>query len=180
MTFREIVETASAVIVSLGGGGLIVVGLSSYLGKIWADRGLERQRHEYATLNIALQSKLDAASRRLQVELDSLSLVHKLRTQEEFARLSELWKRIVNLRNSFVLMSPSTTQVAVSQEQIDLLLRSRTDFNDLLDQVQDYLSSEALFVPKDICALAQSALIDAAREKHNFLMFGIRFPRGKT
>ena len=58
MTFSEIAETAASVIVSLGGGGLIVFGLSSYLGKVWANRVLEKQRQENTQLNIQLTNQL--------------------------------------------------------------------------------------------------------------------------
>src|ERR1035437_9857313 len=101
MNLKELPESTTAILPSLGGGGAIVFGFSNYLGKIWADRGLEKQRHEYSQLNIAFQSQLEIATRRLQVELDALALVHKLRTQEEFTRLAGLWKHIANLRNYF-------------------------------------------------------------------------------
>jgi hypothetical protein len=41
---RELFETAFAVLISLGGGGAIVVALSAWLGKIWAERLMERER----------------------------------------------------------------------------------------------------------------------------------------
>ena len=72
MNFKDVVEVGAAVITSLGGGGALVLGFSNYLGKIWADRALEKQRHEYSQLNIAFQNQLDMATRRLQVELDAL------------------------------------------------------------------------------------------------------------
>jgi hypothetical protein len=106
MSLKELAEIATAILASLGGGGAIVFGLSSYLGKVWADRGLEKQRHDYSQLNIAFQSQLEMATRRLQVELDALALVHKLRTQEEFTRLAGLWKHIANLRNYFAGLVP--------------------------------------------------------------------------
>jgi len=55
MHISDVFETAAAVVASLGGGGAIVWGFSGYLGKVWADRGLERQKHEYSQLNIAFQ-----------------------------------------------------------------------------------------------------------------------------
>lgn len=39
---KDIFSTAFAVIASLGGGALIVWALSSYLGKIWAEKLLEK------------------------------------------------------------------------------------------------------------------------------------------
>src|ERR1700731_1947465 len=95
MTPKEILEVALTVIGSLGGGGLIVFGLSGYLGKRWADRALEKQKQEYAQLNIAFTNQLDIATRRLQIELDAQGLLQKLRVESEFERVKELWRRIV-------------------------------------------------------------------------------------
>jgi hypothetical protein len=90
MNWTSAFQLASAIIASLGGGGALVFGLSSYLGRIWADRALEMERHKYAEMLQAAKGELDKATNRYQVELDSLGLVHKLRTTEEFSRLGQL------------------------------------------------------------------------------------------
>jgi hypothetical protein len=48
MTFQEVTATAAAVMLSLGGGAAIVVGFSSWLAKIWANRLMmaDRLAHE--------------------------------------------------------------------------------------------------------------------------------------
>jgi hypothetical protein len=46
MTIQDILATAGAVILSLGGGALIVLAFSTWLGKVWADRILEKERAE--------------------------------------------------------------------------------------------------------------------------------------
>jgi hypothetical protein len=84
MTPKEILEVALTVIASLGGGGVIVFGLSGYLGKRWADRALEKERHEYTKLNMEFTQQLDLATRRIQIELDAIGHLHKLKTESEF------------------------------------------------------------------------------------------------
>jgi hypothetical protein len=44
MNISDLAKIVVSVLVSLGGGGAIVVGLSSWLGKIWAERLMERER----------------------------------------------------------------------------------------------------------------------------------------
>lgn len=58
MTVTEILETGASIIASLGGAAAILFGLSSYLGKIWADRALQEQRQQHATLNFELTHQL--------------------------------------------------------------------------------------------------------------------------
>lgn len=90
MSFKDVAEISSAILVSLGGGGAIVYRMSGFLGKLWADRALQDQQQKYVQLNLQLQSQLDMATRRLQVELDALGHLHKLRTEEAVDRIAGL------------------------------------------------------------------------------------------
>lgn len=173
MNIKDILEVSFALLGSLGGGGAIVLGLSNYLGRIWADRGLEKQRHEYSQLNIAMQSQLDVATRRLQVEFDALKLIHTLRTQEEFNKLSELWKRVADLRNYYGLLVPQGLQLVFSDttEQNRLNRHNREMFEKCLNEMQKYLAEEALFIPEKICKFAEEAISAAALERFNYAAF---------
>ncbi|MGA2047354.1 MAG: hypothetical protein ABSG96_06660, partial [Terracidiphilus sp.] len=101
MDWTSAFQLATAIIASLGGGCAIVFGLSSYLGRIWAERLTEKEKHKYADMLQAAKGELDKATNRYQVELDSLGLVHKLRTTEEFSRLGQLWKQMAILQDAF-------------------------------------------------------------------------------
>lgn len=174
MNFKDVVEVGAAVITSLGGGGALVLWFSNYLGKIWADRALEKQRHEYSQLNIAFQNQLDMATRRLQVELDALGLIHKLRTQEEFTRLSGLWIQIVNLRNQYAgLLAQSGFRLGFAdpevQKRVDV--ENRQQFNKYVNESQRFLAEQGLFIPKPICDIAQTAINAALIEQANFASF---------
>jgi hypothetical protein len=174
MTFSDVLKTAATIIISLGGGGAIVTAFSGFLGKMWADRALEHQKYEYSQLNIAFQKRLDDASRRLQVELDSLGLVHKLRTQEEFTRLSGLWIQIVNLRNQYAgLAAQSGFRLGFAdrevQKQVDA--ENRQQFDKYVNEAQRFLAEQGLFIPKPICDIAQNAINAALIEQANFASF---------
>ena len=55
-------STAAAVIVSLGGGGVIVFALSSWLGKVWANRIADAERARFARELEGYKSKLEELS----------------------------------------------------------------------------------------------------------------------
>jgi hypothetical protein len=63
-SWTDAFRVAAAIIASLGGGGAIVLGLSSYLGKVWADRALEKEKHKYAEILQTTRSDLDRATNR--------------------------------------------------------------------------------------------------------------------
>jgi hypothetical protein len=98
------VKLAGAIVASLGGARAIIFGLSGFLGKLWTNRGLEDHRYKYDQLGLQTQHDLDIASRRLQIKLDALGLVHSLRAQEAFFRLADLWIGLVSIERRFSLL----------------------------------------------------------------------------
>ncbi len=48
MSLVESINVALAVIFSIGGGGVIVFSLANWLGKVWADRLMQRERAEHS------------------------------------------------------------------------------------------------------------------------------------
>lgn len=74
MTLKDILGIASAILVSLGGAGAIILGLSNWLGKVWADRLLQRERASHELELAHIQSELEATNERalsqIRTELD--------------------------------------------------------------------------------------------------------------
>jgi hypothetical protein len=152
MTLKEILEVALAVIGSLGGGGLIVFGLSSYLGKVWADRALEKQKQEYNQLNTAFAHQLDLAKRRLQIELDAVGHLRKLTIESEFQKLNALWKSLAVVEINFgTLPKADMTLGNFTEEQrqqycFDLAMR----FSKSANEARTVWRQEALSIPPHI------------------------------
>lgn len=170
---KEVSAIGAWVIGSVGSAGAIIVGLSNYLGKMWADRGLEKQRHEYSQLNIAFQNQLDIASRRLQIELDALGLVHKLRTEKEFNQMGALYQKMAILKNTFSLfaqlgltLSPADAEALKKQNA-----RVREHFDTELNDAVQFIAENGLFIPKHICDVAEAATKAAFREQFTYAIF---------
>jgi hypothetical protein len=160
MSVKDALEVALTVIASLGGGGAIVFGLSGYLGKLWAERGLEKQRQEYSRLNTEFNHQLDLASRRVQMELDTLGYLHKLRTESEFQKIREMWKSISYLRISingipksglsFVSADPETEHKNSVENSYNFVKRCNETF--------ELWSAESLSIPKNISDAVEELL----------------------
>jgi hypothetical protein len=63
MNLNDALKLAAAVITSFGGAGLIVVGLSNWLGKVWANRLMTR---EQARFNADLERLKNQYSKELE------------------------------------------------------------------------------------------------------------------
>jgi len=59
VTMSGIWNIAGAILVALGGGGAIVLLMSSWLGKVWANRILESEKAKFQTEFALLKSDLD-------------------------------------------------------------------------------------------------------------------------
>lgn len=58
MNLTNIFSVAAAVLASLGGGAVIIFAFSNWLGKVWANRLMERDRAQYEREIESLKSEL--------------------------------------------------------------------------------------------------------------------------
>src|SRR6266705_3512382 len=83
---------------ALGGFTVVVLGLSTWLGKLWADRILEKDRQHYREELERLKSSYEAANKSIQSELDKRIHVYRVQFETEFKALSEIWGKITEVR----------------------------------------------------------------------------------
>jgi hypothetical protein len=80
MTFEDVLKIATTILASLGGGAAIVFGLSNWLGKVWAERLMARERQvqavELETLRDALRQSTDAELKSLEAQLEIAKKEH--------------------------------------------------------------------------------------------------------
>jgi hypothetical protein len=174
MTPKEILEVALTVVASLGGGGAIVFGLSGFLGKVWADRTLSKQKQEYDQLNIAFTHQLGLATRRVQIELDAIGHLHKLRTESQFEKIRELWRCVASLQSAYFGLPKSGFHLAFEDEVLNKKHRIQAsfDFSKRLTETFEVWSRELLSIPEEIAKTAEE-LIKIARQEE---FVAIRFP----
>lgn len=72
MSTTDAYQIAQAVLVALGGGGALVFALSSWLGKVWANRLMAKETAKYEDEMVRLKAQL-------QAELDRSSHTYRWR-----------------------------------------------------------------------------------------------------
>jgi hypothetical protein len=168
MNWTAAFQLASAIVVSLGGGAGIVFGLSNFLAKIWADRALEKEKHKYADMLQNAKSELERTTNRYQVQLDALSHIHQLRTDEEFSRLGQLWKRMAVLQDGFKLATGLGLKIVPSdaEEYKKYQNQVRSEYEKSLFEARSFYLEEKLFIPDAIAQLAEVVLSYPVKEKN--------------
>lgn len=99
------------IIGSIGGGGLIVASLSSWLGKVWAERLMAREKAGHEAALAELQAKLE---RRNQIEIEALKT--ELRVSEE--------KHLKGFQDRVAIYRMAVDVVAEFLGDLDLYMRT--------------------------------------------------------
>lgn len=157
-------QLAASILVSLGGGGAIVWAMSSWFGKIWAERILESDRNKYSTEMEVLRAdyaraleehknQLEKTIRVRQAELDKAVFVTRVHFETEFealkhvfAKLAELRLQMSGLRPSFSVVPASDTREAKSKRLHEALSKFTDAYNEFVS-ISENLSP---FYPTDI------------------------------
>jgi len=150
MTVADAWSVALAVLTSLGGGGLIVASLSSWLGKVWADKLMQKDRAKHAEDLEKLRSRLEQSQRLLQAEIEKALFVSKAHFETEFKILREVWEGVSEARSAISLMRPWTGYPAVKSEKEAYFSESLERFLGTLDRLRISVDNNSPFYPEEI------------------------------
>ena len=89
MSWKEIFQTISRVIMSVGGAGVIILGLSSYFGGIWAKKYLESIKKKY-------QKEIGV----YKTQLDMIKETALRYSGQQFELYNELWHSLCDLKST--------------------------------------------------------------------------------
>lgn len=146
MTATEVLEVAAVVVVALGGGGAIVASISSWLGKLWAERLLQRER----TSNERL---LESHKRELELSFNARNRV----SEAEFEIYRQLWSEVTQLTRMGMGIRSGLEQSKLSEEEH---VQRYREFQKVLGQFEtSYQSHRPFYAPavyEAIGALARS------------------------
>ncbi|EPQ8526761.1 hypothetical protein [Vibrio vulnificus] len=94
MELRELLEIAGVTLGALGGGAGIIFGFSNWLGKIWANRLMEKEKAEHARELESLRNRLTQDTESYKVKLKKSEFIF----EKEYEAASEF----VSLKRSFL------------------------------------------------------------------------------
>jgi len=84
-------DVAFAIIGSVGGSAVVIAGLSSWLGKVWANRILEQDKKKYG-------EELELIKKQYEVHFDGLKAILLRYSENQFDIYRELWSSLCELK----------------------------------------------------------------------------------
>lgn len=115
---EEIFKVAGALIVSIGGSGAILFGLSSWLGKVWANRILETEKKKFAMEIEKYKSKLNKEINIANSIIDKAVYVTKLQYDKEFSIYLEIWEKLAKCVISTKALYPTFENVPSDENEL--------------------------------------------------------------
>ena len=90
MTWEDTFKIVTAMLTSVGGAGVIIFGLSSWLGKVWANRILEKEKSELARITKEHEIRFS------ELHLERAQTIKKL-----YVELDDLYQSMISLLKYF-------------------------------------------------------------------------------
>jgi hypothetical protein len=137
MVVREVLEISAVILGSIGGAAAIIFGLSSWLGKVWADRLMRRETAEFAR-------ELEEIRRRAALESESYKIRLKKSEflfQREFAAASEFVA---------LVRSVMPRREWPGMEWNDVYDFIASDFDKIEDRLDEFLATHGAVLRNDV------------------------------
>ncbi len=153
MDFSELLRLVGSILFSVATGGAIVFALSSWLGKIWATRILQREKTELGKM---VQVELE----HLRVGSERNLFIHKVQFEAEFDAYRTLWRAFGKATNLALSLRPVADERPAGKSEKEVLagrygefagaynaflhewVRSQPFIEEEIDQKVDELSRE--------------------------------------
>ena len=140
MSVTDVFKISAAILGSVSGAAAIIFGLSSWLGKVWANRILEKDKLKYT-------SELEKIKAKLQTESQKQNLMFSLYFEGQFKLYNDLWVSLSELQSRvdelWALASPQNLKSFVSairkaKKQIrnSALLIEPEHYNDIMAAIE--------------------------------------------
>ncbi|MFT7006761.1 MAG: hypothetical protein ACJAXJ_001269 [Colwellia sp.] len=152
MEFKDVLELSGVILGTLGGGAVIVFGFSSWLGKVWAYRLMEKEKADHARELESFRSKLMLDTESHKVKLKKSEFIF----QKEYEAASEF----VSLKRSFL-----PTYSHPNMEWYDVCDKIAQDFHKIESAVGSFISNHGAVLNKEVKDLLSYSIGIAGENK---------------
>jgi hypothetical protein len=155
----------SSVLGAAGGSGLVLLGLSGFLGKVWVNRIQQIDRLGVDAQLQRVRGEVDHGLRVLDGAVQRTTLVHRVQFETEFHALKDVWAKVARVRASLCAVRPifSIQSLVQTKEEARAALFERT--NQLMTDLREFVRVRDDLAPF-YDATIYSALVELQKPAH--------------
>lgn len=128
MTVAEVFQVGLAAVGSVAAGGGLVAGVSSWLGKIWAERIAREERRLIEEQLHLLRERSELLLKQMEAQLERQKLVFESSFKLEFDAYQEIWRCLSDVRAAALALRPVGDIVSPTQSEEDRRRERLRDF----------------------------------------------------
>lgn len=161
-------KVVTTLLASVGGGGLIIWKLSTYIGEVWAKRLIQKKQFDY-------QAKLESIKKGYELEFEKIKSKYFRYSENQFVMYNTLWRTLMDLKISgeILYMDTSNDNLRTFSEQLN---ETRNDIlkSALLIENEPYSKLLELLNEFSDYKIGKKSLIDLRLEKAGSPSLNIR------
>ncbi len=129
---KDIFQLAGAVIIASGASGAVLFGLSSWLGKIWAERILRTDRLRYERCLADFRHQLNSEIEVLKAKNQRRVLVHKVQFETEFEAYKDIWTALSELSANTLALRPILDSINLGESESERKTRRFKEWHECM------------------------------------------------
>lgn len=115
----EIFKVIGAVIAGLGGSSLIILGLSNWLGKVWANRIFEKEKIKYEKDLEDYKKEINVEMQKLKTLDEKALYITKIQYEKEFEIYLNIWKALVECVRATKNLYPIYEEAPTKEDELE-------------------------------------------------------------
>ena len=133
MTLFDFLYGAGALLFSTGAGAALVLALSSWFGKFWAERVLAADREKY-------RKDTEADLQRLKDQIERSQFVHRMQFAKEFKLYVNTWAVLVDLQDATLRLRPGADVYTPEEKAMSPEALTKTRLDKCSDQLKRFIT----------------------------------------
>ena len=134
---QEILNVISLIIVSVGGTGVVILGISSFIGKIWINKFTEKYRVKYDKELENYKSEINLGLNKLDKIEEKALYISKVNYDNEYKIYMEIWPKLIECINSTLWLYPRGIEnVPVDEKKLEKYKEDK--YNDFREKYMEY------------------------------------------
>ena len=159
--FTDFLELIGALLFSIGGASVVIVGLSKRFGEFISQRLLDRYNNKHESELEAIKNKYQKELESTKTDLDKAKSLYLRYTEKQFELYNDLWKVLLYTKQQADALweKASPEKIPSFIEQIQLT-KNAVDDNMLLIEEEHYAKLDSLISQFEEFKLGKEKLID--------------------